>query len=302
MASANALADSTDSNLGSGQGDFGGIGLMQTPTARMAPVGSMLVGWSRIAPYRRYNVFFQPTEWLEGGFRYSEIEDRLYGEAIAGDRNLLDKGFDMKLRLLEESRYLPELALGMRDLGGTTLFGAEYLVASKRWHDVDVSLGLGWGYLGHAADAGSPLGGLDSRFDSRPDDSGGDQGGEFRLGLEVSLELAKPPGAGQVAAGEAPVRHVTRAIGQQAALDVLDNPFGLDRAGPSQLLEGQGRLVDQLPLGGAIRCHGLFSQPLLSRVEGQIPRHGFIEFTGLGGVGRWQYHLQLHVEIARVAP
>lgn len=181
MASANALADSTDSNLGSGQGDFGGIGLMQTPTARMAPVGSMLVGWSRIAPYRRYNVFFQPTEWLEGGFRYSEIEDRLYGEAIAGDRNLLDKGFDMKLRLLEESRYLPELALGMRDMGGTTLFGAEYLVASKRWHDVDVSLGLGWGYLGHAADAGSPLGWLDNRFDARPDDSGGDQGGEFAV-------------------------------------------------------------------------------------------------------------------------
>lgn len=87
----------------------------------------------------------------------------------------------MKLRLLEESRYLPQLALGMRDLGGTTLFGAEYLVASKRWHDLDVSLGLGWGYLGHAADAGSPLGWLDNRFDSRPVDSGGDQGGEFAL-------------------------------------------------------------------------------------------------------------------------
>lgn len=181
IASADVLADSADNNLGSGQSDFGGIGLMQTPTARMAPVGSMLVGWSRTAPYRRYNVFFQPTEWLEGGFRYSEIEDRLYGEAIAGDRNLLDKGFDMKLRLLEESRYLPQLALGMRDLGGTTLFGAEYLVASKRWHDLDVSLGLGWGYLGHAADAGSPLGWLDNRFDSRPVDSGGDQGGEFAL-------------------------------------------------------------------------------------------------------------------------
>jgi hypothetical protein len=175
-----ASGDSQGNNLGAGQSDFGGIGLMQTPTARMAPVGSMLAGWSRTAPYRRYNVFFQPAEWLEGGFRYSEIEDRDY-TAASGDRSLLDKGFDIKLRLLEESRYLPQLALGMRDLGGTTLFGAEYLVASKRWHDVDVSLGLGWGYLGHAADAGSPLGGLDSRFDSRPDDSGGDQGGEFAL-------------------------------------------------------------------------------------------------------------------------
>ncbi|MDN6180305.1 MAG: YjbH domain-containing protein [Halomonas subglaciescola] len=173
--------ESGESHLGKGQSDFGGIGLMQTPTARMAPLGSMLVGWSRTAPYRRYNVFFQPTEWLEGGFRYSEVEDRLYGEAIAGDRKLLDKGLDMKLRLLEESRYAPQLALGLRDLGGTTLFGAEYLVASKRWHDFDFTLGLGWGYLGHADDAGSPLGWADDRFKHRPDDSGGDQGGEFAV-------------------------------------------------------------------------------------------------------------------------
>lgn len=172
---------SAESNLGSGQNDFGGIGLMQTPSARMAPVGSMLVGWSRTSPYRRYSVFFQPTDWFEGGFRYAEIEDRLFGEEIAGDRKLLDKGFDMKLRLLEESRYWPQLALGMRDLGGTTLFGAEYLVASKRWYDVDVTLGLGWGYLGQADDAGSPLGWAHDRFDTRPDNSGGDQGGEFAL-------------------------------------------------------------------------------------------------------------------------
>lgn len=166
--------------LGRGQSDFGGIGLMQTPTARMAPVGSMMLGWSRTSPYRRYSLFFQPTEWLEGGFRYSEIEDRLYGVEIAGDRKYLDKGFGVKLRLLEEQRYWPQLALGMRDLGGTTLFGAEYLVASKRWHDVDVSLGLGWGYLGSANDIGSPLGWVDSRFKKRHD-SGGSQGGEFAL-------------------------------------------------------------------------------------------------------------------------
>ncbi|GAA3899634.1 YjbH domain-containing protein [Halomonas cibimaris] len=178
---AGSLFGSTgENNLGKGQSDFGGIGLMQTPTARMAPMGSMMVGWSRTAPYRRYNVFFQPAEWLEGGFRYSEIENRDY-QAASGDRNLLDKGLDVKLRLLQESRYAPQLALGLRDVGGTTLFGAEYLAASKRWHDFDFTLGLGWGYLGHADDAGSPLGWADDRFDHRPDDSGGDQGGEFAL-------------------------------------------------------------------------------------------------------------------------
>lgn len=173
-------SESGENNLGKGQSDFGGIGLMQTPTARMAPVGSMMVGWSRTPPYRRYNVFFQPTDWLEGGFRYVEVEDRDY-EVASGDRNFLDKGLDVKLRLLEESRYVPQVAMGLRDVGGTTLFGAEYLAASKRWYDLDFTLGLGWGYLGHADDAGSPLGWADDRFKHRPDNSGGDQGGEFAL-------------------------------------------------------------------------------------------------------------------------
>ncbi|WP_211248333.1 YjbH domain-containing protein [Halomonas halodenitrificans] len=172
-----ALADGLAGELGTGQSDFGGVGLMQTPSARMAPIGSMMVGFSRTSPYRRYSLFFQPAEWLEGGFRYVEVEDR--GSELF-DR-YLDKGFDIKLRLLEESRYWPQLALGLRDVGGTTLFGSEYLVASKRWYDLDFSLGLGWGYLGNAADADSPLGWAHDRFDERPDDAGGDQGGEFAL-------------------------------------------------------------------------------------------------------------------------
>ncbi|WP_240721781.1 YjbH domain-containing protein [Halomonas marinisediminis] len=176
-----AQADGLAGKLGAGQSDFGGVGLMQTPTARMAPVGSMSIAASRTEPFRRYSLFLQPAEWLEGGFRYVEIEDRLYGEAIAGDRTFLDKGFDLKLRLLQENRYWPELALGFRDLGGTTLFGAEYLVASKRWYDLDFSLGLGWGYLGNASDVDSPLGWVSDSFDTRPRRAGGDRGGEFAV-------------------------------------------------------------------------------------------------------------------------
>ncbi|MBF8223918.1 YjbH domain-containing protein [Halomonas sp. 328] len=168
-------------SLGQGHSDFGGIGLMQTPTARMAPLGHFSASWSRTAPYRRYGIFFQPTEWLEGGFRYVEIEDRLFGEEIAGDRAYLDKGFDIKLRLWQESRYLPELAVGLLDAGGTTLFGAEYLVASKRWYDLDFHLGLGWGYLGRAGDMSNPLGRLDDRFYDRPRFAGSSDGGELSL-------------------------------------------------------------------------------------------------------------------------
>ncbi|MBF7053201.1 YjbH domain-containing protein [Halomonas sp. KAO] len=163
--------------LGAGQSDFGGVGLMQTPTARMAPVGTMSINWSRTAPYRRYSVFIQPVEWFEGGFRYVEVEDV---STSLFDR-YLDKGFDMKLRLLEETRYWPQLAVGLRDVGGTTLFGSEYLAASKRWYDFDFTLGIGWGYLGAASDIDSPLGWLADRFDDRPNRAGGDQGGEFAV-------------------------------------------------------------------------------------------------------------------------
>ncbi|WP_458527214.1 YjbH domain-containing protein [Onishia taeanensis] len=170
-----------DHHLGQSQSDFGGIGLMQTPTARMAPLGHFAFTYNRVDPYRRYSISLQPTDWFEFTFRYSEIEDRLYGESIAGNRDYLDKGLDGKFRLWRESRYLPEVALGLRDAGGTSLFGAEYLVASKRWYDLDVSLGFGWGYLGTRGDIDSPLSLLDERFESRPEDAGGDQGGEFAL-------------------------------------------------------------------------------------------------------------------------
>jgi len=38
------------------QHDFGGVGLMQTPTARMAPVGEFSFNANRTSPYSRYSI------------------------------------------------------------------------------------------------------------------------------------------------------------------------------------------------------------------------------------------------------
>ena len=35
----------------------------------------------------------------------------------------------------------------MRDIGGTNLFGAEYLTFSKFYKNLDITFGLGWGNL-----------------------------------------------------------------------------------------------------------------------------------------------------------
>lgn len=165
---------------GKAQSDFGGVGLLQTPTARMAPLGEFSFSYGHTEPYTRYNISVQPLTWFELGFRYTEIENRLYGAQIAGDRDYLDKGIDAKFRLWREDRYRPQIALGFRDIGGTGLFSGEYLVTSKRWYDLDFNLGLGWGYLGSASDIDNPLGWVDDRFDSR--DASDTEAGDFNLG------------------------------------------------------------------------------------------------------------------------
>ncbi|MBT2334932.1 YjbH domain-containing protein [Variovorax paradoxus] len=146
--------------------DWGETGLLQTPTARMGLAGDVRGSLTSIWPYTRLNFMFQPFDWLEAGFRYTSISNRAYGASTTGQSNK-DKSIDIKLRLLEETPHVPELALGFRDLGGTGLFSGEYLVANKRWHDFDFSLGIGWGYLGASGNISNPFKLLGSRFDTR---------------------------------------------------------------------------------------------------------------------------------------
>lgn len=156
--------------------DWGEIGLLQTPTARMAPAGAARFNITRISPYTHGNVMLQPIDWLEFGFRYTNLANQLYGPSIAGNQDLKDKSIDVKVRLLPETAWRPEVALGIRDLGGTGLFSGEYLVASKRWGPWDFSLGLGWGYLGARGQLGNPLSALSDRWGTRPPQNTG-QGG-----------------------------------------------------------------------------------------------------------------------------
>ena len=165
------------------QSDFGGVGLLQTPTARMAPAGELSVNANRTEPYSRYSFSVQPLDWLEGTFRYTAITNRPYGaESFSGSQSYKDKAVDAKVRLYEESHWLPQVAVGMLDLGGTGLFSSEYLVANKRYGEFDFSAGIAWGYLGSRGDFGNPLGALSDRFNERPtaEGSGNFSNGYFR--------------------------------------------------------------------------------------------------------------------------
>lgn len=155
---------------------WGMAGLIQTPSARFAEAGEARFHFSRSYPNDRFNVFLQPFDWIEAGFRYTDVRNRLYGEADRrGIQSYKDKSIDLRVRLLEESAYVPQIALGMIDLGGTGLFSSEFVVANKRVGDFDWSLGMGWGNLGASGNVRNPFSMISSRFDVRG--GGSAQGG-----------------------------------------------------------------------------------------------------------------------------
>jgi len=160
------------------QSDFGGTGVWQTPSARMADDGELALTASHVHPYDRYNLSLQPLPWLEGIFRYTAVSNRLYGtHALSGTQSYKDKSIDVKLRLWTESRYMPDLSVGARDIGGTGLFSGEYVVMNKRFGPIDASVGMGWGYIGGRGDIKNPLAVVSDKFDIRPSSSGTGQFG-----------------------------------------------------------------------------------------------------------------------------
>jgi len=145
---------------------WGEVGLLETPSARIAPAGTASLGISNVNPYGQLNFFLTPVDFAEFGFRYTNVNNIPYGSYSS--QSYKDKSFDIKFRLWKESAYLPEIAVGGRDILGTGLFSGEYLVANKRLSNFDFSLGLGWGYLGSRSNVTNPFTKISSAYATRP--------------------------------------------------------------------------------------------------------------------------------------
>lgn len=160
--------------------DWGTVGLLQMPTARVRQAGAYSVSLNRTSPYSRYSFMLQPFDWMEAGFRYNNFTNKEYGvPSPNGPQGFKDKNLDAKFRLTKESAWLPETALGFRDAAGTGLFSGEYLVGSKRVGHVDFTLGYGWGSLGASGTVGNPFSFLSqSHFSTRKNSNVG-SGGNF---------------------------------------------------------------------------------------------------------------------------
>lgn len=160
--------------IGPSQSDFGGVGLMQVPTARMAKEGEFSLNYRYNDQYHFYSSSVQLFPWLEATIRYTDVKTREYSavSSFSGDQTYKDKAFDLKLRLWEEGFWLPEVSVGSRDLGGTGLFDSEYLVATKAWGPFDFTLGLGWGYIGNSGTIKNPFCSASEKYCYRTEGNG----------------------------------------------------------------------------------------------------------------------------------
>lgn len=159
------------------QSDFGGVGLMQMPTGRMAPEGEFNFATSYNDEYQHFTASVQLFPWFETTVRYTQVQDLLYSSDpnFSGNTKYTDKGIDFKVRLLEESNWLPETSIGVRDFGGTGLFDGEFIAATKRVGPLDFTLGIGWGYIGNSGNLTSDK--KDLNYNCDRDTSYGGKGG-----------------------------------------------------------------------------------------------------------------------------
>ena len=133
------------------------------PSGESQPVGELNISSSYFRGALRNTINFQITNRLSGSFRYSVIPD------FNPIGSQYDRSFDLRFRVLDETKFLPSVTVGLRDFGGTGIYGSEYIAATKNLSPkFKVTAGLGWGRLGSNGGFSNPLGVLADGFKTRP--------------------------------------------------------------------------------------------------------------------------------------
>lgn len=143
--------------------NFGDVGMIDMPSARMAPDGELSLGASFFEDTQHYNLSFQALPWLETSFHYSGLQHFDAAFPVYWDRS-----FAVKARLWDETDLLPAMAVGINDLVGTGVYSGEYIAVSKRLGPVDATFGVGWGRLGSTDLFKNPVSPLSHSFEARP--------------------------------------------------------------------------------------------------------------------------------------
>ena len=158
-------AVSADSRLHFPMSTYGTPGLIDMPSGEVFSDGTLYTALSLHSGTQRYALSFQITPRIFGTFRYAIIDD--YDGADKQAR--YDRSFDFGYQLTMESEYQPSIVVGLRDFGGTGVYGSEYIAATKHFMDNRLALtgGIGWGRLGSYNSFSNPLGAISNSLKTR---------------------------------------------------------------------------------------------------------------------------------------
>lgn len=145
------LALSAASAYGATPSSQGQSGYINMPSAFVEADGTITAGYSYDSPYGSFWTTITPLPFLQVTGRYVSITgipgfSRVEGQYGSAYGRYKDKVADLKLRLSEESAWLPSISVGSTDVLGTELFKGSYLVASKVFgHEKNIEASLGYG-------------------------------------------------------------------------------------------------------------------------------------------------------------
>lgn len=150
---------------------YGLPGLIDMPSAAALPDGELGFTVSHSGAGTRGTFAFQVLPDVTATFRYTGIDGFSPGGGPPARDTYFDRSFDIHWQITDQRGWIPAVAVGIRDLAGTGIYGGEYVVATSRFGAEDqfaVTAGIGWGRLGERNGFTNPLGVLDDRFETRP--------------------------------------------------------------------------------------------------------------------------------------
>ena len=164
-----SIEDYLYSDIGITSNLHGEIGLIEIPSARTLNEGYLKLHLVNSNPVNSLLITANPFNWMEVSLRYADINFLKYSPfpGFSGNQTYKDKSFNLKLKLIEETLYTPELSIGFRDFIGTGRFSGEYIVSSKKIGDFDFTVGLGWGAFATDAGIKNPFSQIDESFLNR---------------------------------------------------------------------------------------------------------------------------------------
>lgn len=141
----------TVSASGVAPGNQGQSGYINMPNAMVEADGTFTAGYSYDRPYGSFWVASTPLPFMQVTGRYVSIAGIPGFTSVEGQYGsqygrYKDKVVDAKLRIIDESGWMPALAVGSTDLLGTELFRGHYVVATKvfgKGRNIEASLGFG---------------------------------------------------------------------------------------------------------------------------------------------------------------